>query len=162
MVKPKCIGGMGFKDLKRFNLSLLAKQGWRLSSNCDALVSKVLKARYYRHSNFLDAKIGTRPSFTWRSILAGRDVLLLGMKKRICDGNSTRIQESNWIPGMSNPPILRNPDPLIGETRVCDLICESSSSWNMEVINNLFEPASTKAICEIPLPSYSKPDSWFW
>ena len=35
---PKKEGGLGFHDLKVFNLSLLAKQGWRLQINTSSLV----------------------------------------------------------------------------------------------------------------------------
>ena len=37
-------GELGFRDLKEFNLALLAKQGWRLQTNTTSLAHKVFKA----------------------------------------------------------------------------------------------------------------------
>ena len=44
MCLPKDEGGLGFRDLKAFNLALLAKQGWRLQTNTTSLVHRVFKA----------------------------------------------------------------------------------------------------------------------
>lgn len=67
--KAKIREGIGFKDLSSFNQALVAKQGWRLLQYPDSLVAKVLKARYYRQTDFMEAKVGSNPSFIWRSIL---------------------------------------------------------------------------------------------
>lgn len=48
LCNPKAQGGMGFRDLKIFNQSILAKQGWRLVHQPDSLVCKVLKAKYLK------------------------------------------------------------------------------------------------------------------
>lgn len=38
-------GGLGFKRLKSFNVSMLAKQAWRLINNTNPLVTKLMQAR---------------------------------------------------------------------------------------------------------------------
>ena len=55
LCRRKMEGGMGFKDLKAFNLALLAKQGWRLNQNPDLLTYRVFKAKYFAGCSFMEA-----------------------------------------------------------------------------------------------------------
>ncbi|XP_023895406.1 uncharacterized mitochondrial protein AtMg00310-like [Quercus suber] len=62
---PKEEGGLGFRDLKAFNLALLAKQGWRIQQNTNSLAHKVLKAKYFADRTFKEAQLGRGPSYIW-------------------------------------------------------------------------------------------------
>ena len=77
MCAPKKDGGLGFRDLKAFNIALLAKQGWHLQSNTRSLVYHVLKACYFPDRDFLHAELGRTPSYAGRSIMAAQDVVKL-------------------------------------------------------------------------------------
>lgn len=91
----KSRGGMGFRDLTCFNQALMAKQRWRLLQLPNSLVSKVLQARYYRNSNFLSAGVGSNPSFIWRSILWGREVIKKGFRWRVGNGKRISVYKDN-------------------------------------------------------------------
>ena len=54
---PKAIGGIGFRDLHLFNKALIAKQGWRLMNHTDTLCYRVMKARYFPNTDFMNAKL---------------------------------------------------------------------------------------------------------
>lgn len=94
----KCDGGMGFRDLRMFNLALLGKQGWRIMTRPESLCTRVLKGRYFHNSEFLECTSKRKASYTWRAILAGREALKLGLIKRVGDSASVRVWEDRWIP----------------------------------------------------------------
>lgn len=70
---------MGFGDLNLFNKALLAKKIWRMMANPDNLVAKVFKAHYFKHSDIMEAPLGSNLSYIWRFLLWSRDILQKGI-----------------------------------------------------------------------------------
>ncbi|KAL9660337.1 hypothetical protein QQ045_025150 [Rhodiola kirilowii] len=60
--EERSCGGLGFKNLKLMNEALIAKQVWRIITRPELLMSKVIKARYFPTSDFMEASSGSRPS----------------------------------------------------------------------------------------------------
>ena len=80
MCEPKAYVGMGFKQLKQFNLALLEKQGWQLETSQNSLFYRVLKAKYFPRREFVQASLGNNPSFTWRSIMTTQNLVKEGLR----------------------------------------------------------------------------------
>ncbi|KAL9663716.1 hypothetical protein QQ045_019107 [Rhodiola kirilowii] len=78
LCQDKDMGGLGFKDLKCINLAFPAKQAWRIYTQPDLLISKILKAKYCHDSDMLFCSVGYKPSFCWRSIAKGFEIIRLG------------------------------------------------------------------------------------
>lgn len=77
---PKSESGMGFKDLWAFNMALVAKQGWRLKQNPDSLTHRVFKAKYFVGCTFMEAQVGKKSFYVWRSIMAARETIEVGSR----------------------------------------------------------------------------------
>lgn len=55
---------MGFRNTYGFNLALLEKQVWNLLTNSDTIILRLLKVKYYPKGDFLEAKVGSNPSYS--------------------------------------------------------------------------------------------------
>lgn len=76
---PKSLGGMGFRELQKFNDATLAKQIWCLLDNKNSLFHRFFKSKFFPKGYILEVKEGNG-SFAWKSILRGRDVICKGMQ----------------------------------------------------------------------------------
>jgi hypothetical protein len=91
----KGAGGLGFRNLQKFNLALLAKQFWRLMHSTNSLLYKVFSAKFFPNDNILEASEKTRRSFAWRSILKAKELIQSSLNWRVGDGTQIPIEGSN-------------------------------------------------------------------
>ena len=77
MCKPKGEGGMGFRELGKFNDLLLAKKIWRLANNEESL-HKIFKAKFFPNCSIMECETLNKGSYAWRSIIKAKHVIDLG------------------------------------------------------------------------------------
>ncbi|XP_057250760.1 uncharacterized protein LOC130591453 [Beta vulgaris subsp. vulgaris] len=162
LCKSKGEGGLGFRDMKLFNWALLGKQAWRLATHKGSLIEQVLKAKYYPHSSFMDAELGSNPSYTWRGIWEARWVLRRGVRWRVGDGEKIRVWHDEWIPGTQSRKIISprgnsNPNTMVG-----DLIHPIYKNWNRSLLSQLFLPFEVERVMSIPISSRLPEDVMCW
>ncbi|KAM6577021.1 hypothetical protein CsatB_028858 [Cannabis sativa] len=94
----KFFGGLRFRSLVHHNQAMIAKQAWRVLSNPNSTLAAIFKAKYFKHTGFYEARLGHSPSFTWSSLLWGRDLLSQGLMWKVGNGCFIRTLEDYWVP----------------------------------------------------------------
>ncbi|KAL0404651.1 UNVERIFIED_CONTAM: putative mitochondrial protein [Sesamum radiatum] len=140
---------------------MLAKQLWRIISQPSSLLSRVLKQKYFPMSDVLSAPIGHGCSFTWRSILAARSVILLGSRWQLGDGTLARIWLDRWIPRPISFRVITAPNQLPLDATVNALFVQGGEDWNENLVKGIFLPEDVESILGIPI-SCSGPDTLRW
>ncbi|KAA3465211.1 reverse transcriptase [Gossypium australe] len=158
---PKEFGGLDFRNLDKFNIALLAKQGWRLITYSNSLLACVLKAKYYPNGNFLDAALGNVPSLTWRSIWSAKGILEKGLCWRVSRGDGISVWTDLWVLG-NGADRLQNHRRNGNIRLVADLIGESNRTWKRNLIVNTFDATIARKILQIPLAKSVYEDFQVW
>ncbi|KAL0408340.1 UNVERIFIED_CONTAM: hypothetical protein Sradi_1768400 [Sesamum radiatum] len=115
-----------------------------------------------KHSSPLDASLGYRPSFTWRSIISSRDLIKSGVRFRIGSGETVKIWGDPWIPRPSTfRPVTAAPNGL-QHAVVAALVDPLTKDWDVELLNGIFTPEDKEEITKIPLGREHQPDSICW
>lgn len=161
LVKSKKEGGLRFRDIQAFNDALLAKISWRLISEPDCLLARVLAGKYFHDQIFLDVTPPANCSYGWRDILIGRDLIKERLEWAIGDGKEVRVWQDAWL---STTECARPMGPATEESKelkVSDLLIEHSQELDTEKINNLF-PQLLETILSIRPSKWGGKDKQIW
>ncbi|XP_013607275.1 PREDICTED: uncharacterized protein LOC106313893 [Brassica oleracea var. oleracea] len=88
-------GGLGIRDLRDFNIALVAKQSWRIVQNPQSLLERVFKAKYFPKTELLQAKARANSSHAWKSIIKVDEDLEIIKKVRPAATNTRDF--ATWI-----------------------------------------------------------------
>lgn len=162
LFKKKEAGGLGFRRMHDFNRAMLACQGWRLLTQPDSLCARVIKHKFYPHTDFFHAALGSSPSLTWRSIIEGRAVLAKGVRWHLGAGDGINVWQDRWL---SRAYLFRPHGPAsyeVSQLQVSDLLIEGRSTWNQALLQILFLSDKIDRINSIRLGSESDQDVLMW
>ncbi|KAL6511845.1 hypothetical protein OROGR_021442 [Orobanche gracilis] len=122
LCESKRDGGMGFRDLGSFNLAMLGKQVWRIIHQPNSLLSRVLKAKYFRNCDVLEARPNSNASFSWKSIFSAIKLVKAGVIWRTGNGEKVSVWGDSWIPGNFNRKPLTPDLHNMGDTVVSNFL----------------------------------------
>jgi hypothetical protein len=178
--KDKKSGGLGVRDIRMVNLSLLSKWRWRLFQPEGSLWKDVLIAKYGRcivdEVGWVNPIIPSKASNWWKSIIAldkavpGKKWILESIKRKVGDGATTSFWVSNWL---GNVPLSLTFPRLFSlstqkEDSVLDIVVVAGGrlEWNFMWRRNLFQweealVVELKEILEGVVLSMEE-DCWKW
>lgn len=107
-------------------------------------------------------KIPHHSSWSWKSIIRGRDIILKGIRKDEGNWLTTNIWDNPLIPSHTKFK-LSSPKPNPCTTSLMsNIIDPNSGSWNLSLIQNHISSFEKAKILKIPISSNPNHDSWIW
>ncbi|CAH9129020.1 unnamed protein product [Cuscuta epithymum] len=141
---------------------MLSKQAWRFTVDSSSLASRVFKARYFPNSSFLEAKMGSNPSYIWRSIMETQGVVAENLRKRVGNGREVQVWADAWLPGPGSGRVS-SPKPVgIMDMNVAALRTEDGKNWSVERVRSIFSQEDSRKILSIPISMFDKADIFWW
>ena len=100
-------------------------------------------------------------SFTFRSIIHGRELLREGIVWRVGNGASIKIHHDNWIPRQGSlQPLGQQFIP--GITQIRHLLNEPGDAWDMDKLQLMFTPGDIEDIRHIVVGGPNMQDYMAW
>lgn len=137
LCQSKYNGGLRFRNVVFFNQSLLAKQAWRILTEPHSLASRIFMKKYYPNSSLLLANHGHNPSYIWRSILWGRDLIKKVLRWRVAKGSNLSVFNDPWMSRLMSFKPITPPNANIQQITVGELMTVEGT-WDWNLIHNIF------------------------
>ncbi|XP_023730361.1 uncharacterized protein LOC111878077 [Lactuca sativa] len=137
--KPKEYGGLGIKNLRRWNDALLAKHIWNVINNKNSLWVQWVRINYIGSRNFWDILQKRSMSWTWKRFLEIMKIFRPHVVSCVGNGRNTSLWHDWWHPISILCTIISRRDwvsnGLSDSSLVSDVLDFDTYSWPVEWVN---------------------------
>lgn len=119
---------------------MLAKQSCRLMRNPNTPLYRVLRGRYFKDGDFLNASEVSFPSLTLRSMLWGRDLFKKGYRWKVGNGRLISIDSDPWLGKIGSA----TPSPIPRELRGLSISMFIKSAYHL-ISNHAFSKVASSS-----------------
>ena len=159
---PKSKGGLGFRKSKKFNEAFLAKLTWMVTLRRDSICTQALRSKYKVWDDWLSVEPILNASPTWKAIEKLKGAIAKGAYYLVGDGAIIDVWKDPWVLWLPNfipqPKIENDRESLV----VSCLINQSTRSWTLSKLDEMFTVEFVETIKRINIPINSNPDRLIW
>jgi hypothetical protein len=94
--KSKKKGGLGIKDIRKMNISLLCKWLWKLETE-NGVWQQIIKFKYLKNDSICTVKHRQTYSAIWSDLLNVRDIYLQRRNMNVGNGQKTLFWKDKWL-----------------------------------------------------------------
>ncbi|KAK4270818.1 hypothetical protein QN277_019587 [Acacia crassicarpa] len=160
---PKQYGGLGFRRLEAFNRACGVKLAWQICMGSKGLWAEILQQRYLLREG--DSLLAYRKgdSQIWKFICAQKDIVELGTKWQIRNGQVVNFFNDCWLVGGQSLKGLctRQLTDVENSSSVADWVC--NGEWNFDALADCVQPeVLNRLLAQIPLRADAGYDVMVW
>ncbi|XP_056850920.1 uncharacterized protein LOC130506757 [Raphanus sativus] len=158
---PKRAGGLGCREIEKFNDALLAKLAWRILKFPESLLAQTLAGKYCHSTPFLSTPAPKSASHGWRGVIAGREVLRQGLGWVIGNGSDINAWSDPWLSPKTPMCPMGPPTEQNKELKVSDLLNGITKEWDLPAIR-LHLPQYEEHILKLVPSEFHMKDELRW
>lgn len=132
--------------------------GWHILKKPEALWVRILKAKYFPRTSFLDSVQVSGSSLVWQGISKAKELF----REQVCfvprNGETLNIGSHAGF----KPTWRLNATLPTNISRVADLVDLDSGEWNIALLLSLFSDDTVDHILELPPPHPQRLDAVIW
>ncbi|XP_010475571.1 PREDICTED: uncharacterized protein LOC104754967 [Camelina sativa] len=132
-------------------------------------MAQIYKSRYFSKSDPLNAPLGSRPSYAWRSIHEAQTMMRQGVRAIIGNGESINIWQHQWVGAKPAKAVLSTKNiplekkQLVSGLRVVqDLIGDCGREWKQDLISEILPEEDARKVLQLRPGGLLTKDIYAW
>ena len=164
VTQDKAQGGLGIRSMRKMNIAMLAKLGWRFCFDQDSLWVQVMAGKYAKGSPSLHRLVHKHSSSNcWRGIVAASMLLRLRLCSKVYNGKKTLFWRDVWL---GDTPLLdQGVRPLLPmeSWEMVSAYWEQGREWRWEELSCLLPMQTLNTLrCKVLHENEYSDDGYCW